>query len=79
MVSCNEQSEKLEVKVFETSAAGNKMKEVSEFEQVENKTTINIDFNAMVHEFSHYINERSAILFPNCLICWDFGVNIYRF
>ena len=43
MVSCKEKSDDWHVKVYETSAEGNKLTEVSEFQQAENKTTIVID------------------------------------
>ena len=43
MVSCKQNTEKWQTKVYETSAAGNKMAEVTDFPIAENKVEVNIN------------------------------------
>jgi glucosylceramidase len=40
MMGCNEKQDKLEVEVYETSASGNKLTPLTEFEDSENASTI---------------------------------------
>ncbi len=42
MVSCNNQKEKLEIQVFETSASGNKLKDITEFTPGDNAVSIKL-------------------------------------